>query len=482
MGIAIAAAVGVGLLGVADAAGLSQAGEAPELSQLTASPGLFPAFAPGITDYVVRCSTAATTQLNVFAASGTVATIAGQRRNAARLPLRAGQSVTVTGIRGRRTIAYHVRCLPSDFPNWQATGAGTPDRYFVTTPTLSLGTAEGHYVIVFDDHGVPVWWYRDAGQPMDAKVLPNGEVAFAEFNGAQPAYQVRRLDGTLVDRITSPDGAIDDHELQTVANGDTYYLVYQPKQHVDLTALGGPTDVTAYEGVIEERSSSGKVVWSWSTDGHVGLDEVAAWTSTIVGAPVSLSDGEQIYDIVHANSISIRGNVVLLSLRYADAIYAIDRTTGAILWKLGGTLTPQSLTVAGDPLGSNPLIGQHDARQLSDGTVTVFDDGSFARSPRAVQYRIDAAARTATFVSSVADPAITSSVCCGSARLMENGDWLVSWGADPIVGEYSPNGTPLLKLEFDGLFSYRAVPVEVPHLGTASLRAGMDAMAKRLQG
>ncbi|HEX5448566.1 MAG TPA: arylsulfotransferase family protein [Gaiellaceae bacterium] len=480
MALAFGAVVVGVLLAAENAAGAQQRPAVPVLSLLTSSAGLFPAFDPAVTDYVVRCTDAARTSFDTGAAPGTSVAIDGKREASATVAMHANQEVTVTGASGRQSITYHVRCLPSDFPTWEANGMGSPGHYFVTTPSLSLGTAQGHYVVIFDDHGVPVWWYRDAGQPMDAKVLPNGDVAFAEFNGANPAYQVRRLDGTLVERIASPDGQIDDHELQTVANGDTYYLVYQPKPHVDLTSLGGPADATADEGVIEERSPDGKLVWSWSTDGHVALDELAAWTGTIVGAPVTTAAGP-VYDIVHANSISIRGNVVLLSLRYANAIYAIDRTTGAILWKLGGVPTPQSLTVVGDPLGANPLVGQHDARQLADGTVTVFDDGSFVRAPRAVQYRIDAGAHTATFVTSVSDPTVTASACCGSARLMDDGDWLISWGGDSVVGEYAADGTPLLTLGFDGLFSYRAIPVERPYLTRSGLRTGMDAMAKRLQ-
>ena len=172
---------------------------------------------------------------------------------------------------------------------------------------------------------------------------------------------------------------------------------------------------------------------------------------------------------------------MLLSLRQTDGIYAIDKATGEILWKLGGTPTAQSLTVVGDPYGADPLGGQHDVRVLPDGTITVFDDGTFlGRPPRAVHYRIDAAAHTATWLGQITDPAIGTSLCCGSARMLADGNWEVSWGGDDVVGEYEPDGTPLFTMTFDGLFSYRAEPVEESRLSAAELRAGMNAMARSL--
>ncbi len=296
---------------------------------------------------------------------------------------------------------------------------------------------------------------------------------------------MRRLDGGFVRKIVSPDGRIDDHELQRRSNGDFVYLVYQPRRHVDLTGIGGPADATVLDAHIEEISPDGKLVWSWSSAGRIGLDESSRWYETILGTTIWIPglDGrpEASYDFFHANAVSLGKSFVLLSLRQTDGVYAIDRASGRILWKLGGTPTPESLTVVGDPYGDAPLGGQHDVRLLSDGTVSVFDDGTFEnRPPRVVRYRIDATARTATLVQQIVDPAVTVSNCCGSARLMADGDWLVSWGGDPVVGEYRPDGTPVFTLTFaDGLFSYRAVPVgaEPPHDRGAPRRHGRDGEA-----
>jgi Arylsulfotransferase (ASST) len=238
------------------------------------------------------------------------------------------------------------------------------------------------------------------------------------------------------------------------------------------------------EAEVEEVAPSGKLVWSWSTDGHVDLSESTRWLKTILSAPVTIpapgGGTEQAYDFFHPNAVSLDGRTVLLSLRQTDGVYAIDKTTGDILWKLGGTETAQSLTVVGDEYDAMPLGGQHDVRVQPDGSVSVFDDATFlGRPPRMARYIIDTTARTATLYQQITDPTVTTSVCCGSARSLSNGDWLISWGGDPTVGEYRPDGTLVFRIVFDGLFSYRVAPVAPGRLSIGDLRAAMGALARR---
>jgi hypothetical protein len=48
---------------------------------------------------------------------------------------------------------------------------------------------------------------------------------------------------------------------------------------------------------------------------------------------------------------------MLLSFRHLDAVYKIDRRTGEVVWKLGGTQTPESLELIDDPRGDYQLGG-----------------------------------------------------------------------------------------------------------------------------
>jgi hypothetical protein len=122
--------------------------------------------------------------------------------------------------------------------------------------------------------------------------------------------------------------------------------------------------------------------------------------------------------------------------------------------------------------------GQHDARILSDGTLTIHDNGSMKnRNPRAVRYQIDLTSipHTATLIEQITDPGSGSSGCCGSARRLAGGDWVMAWGGTPLVTELTASGTRVFSLTFQSNFSYRAVPVPFGQLSRSALRAGMDA-------
>jgi hypothetical protein len=201
--------------------------------------------------------------------------------------------------------------------------------------------------------------------------------------------------------------------------------------------------------------------------------------AAILQQPAHLADGRTAYDIVHINSVEAAGNDVLISLRHTDAVYKVNRTTGAIEWKLGGKQTPDSLQVEGDTGGSSLTFGgQHDARLLDDGTVTLHDNRTGAQvGPRAVRYRIDDAARTATQIEQVTDEGAVLSLCCGSARRLPGGNWVMSWGYNGLVTELTPQGDRVFGLRFGAnLFSYRAVPLTADELSAGALRSGMDAM------
>jgi hypothetical protein len=191
--------------------------------------------------------------------------------------------------------------------------------------------------------------------------------------------------------------------------------------------------------------------------------------------------GERFWDLVHINSVEPAGEDLIVSFRHVDAIYKIDRDTGKIVWKLGGTRRPESLDVIDDPLGDEPFGGQHDARLWKDGTLTVFDnETNMHRPPRAVRYRIDEEARTARLVEQIDPPGDIRSGFGGSARKLSGGNWVIYWGGEPLFTEQQPkSGTEALGVSLRGHhWGYRVVPVP-QSIGMGSLRHAMDRMVAR---
>jgi hypothetical protein len=452
----------------------------PDLT-VSVDPSLYPAFNPAVSDYVTRCY-GDPVSVDVVAPGGSQVSVAGQPAATGsfsqEVPLSTGQGFDVT-VTGTGAATYHVRCLPLNFPNWTFERSGTPTQQW-TLLALSKGSAR--YVTFVDANGTPVWWLSHPRVPLDAHLLSDDTVAFARgeatpFGTGDTAYEIHRLDGSLVRELKTVGSPTDHHELQQLASGNYLLATYKPREHADLSQFGGPADAKVLDSVIQELTPQGDLVWSWNSKDHIALSETSAWWETVLDPPpITAGAG---FDLVHINAIEVDGDSLLVSMRHTDAIYRIRRSDGAVLWKLGGTTTPESLTVEGDPR-TPTFSGQHDVHRLADGTITVYDNGTKAsRAPRGVRFSIDAAAGTATWLGSVTDPLVTGSLCCGSARRLASGGWLVGWGSlvTPVISEYASDGTRLTRLRYPDAFSYRAIPVSPGQLDAAQLRAGMDAMA-----
>jgi hypothetical protein len=453
-----------------------------------ARPALFPRYSPEVTDYVTRCRGERGVRLDVGTKGGARVVVAGRRRGgrfSTVVHVAPGHGFAFRVEGGGRSVTHHVRCLPPKFPLWTFQRFHpSPARLSLLAPGLTLGKPTRPYAAIFDQHGVPLWWYAMPPAVVDAELLPDRTLAFARFEGGtfgtdpRGAYEIRSLDGRLLRSVRAAGSPTDDHELQLTPAGNYMLLSYVPRPGVDLGDLGGPADATVVDAEIQIVDRRGHVVWRWSSMDHIALAESAGWPVTAM--PVTLADGRRAYDLVHPNSLQLVGGTIVLSLRHTSAVYGIDRGSGRILWKLGGTPTPESLAVEDD--SDDPILsGQHFARMQRDGTLTVHDNGTIAgRPPRALRFRIDTARRTATLIQAVADPAVTRSPCCGSATRFEDGRWLISWGGASLVGEYGAQGAPLWRLTFGGdLFSYRAIAIRPRAVTRPQLRAAMNALNPR---
>lgn len=453
-----------------------------------ATPSLTPDFATQTSDYVVRCGSDPVS-FAVTAPAGTTVSVDGQPARSgtfsAAVDLSEGQRTDLSVTTGSSTTTHHVRCLPADFPTWSYDLTGTPTQQWTLTG-LDAPFAGARYAVFFDAAGVPVWWYKPPGaaNPFDTKLVADNTVAFSDWSvgsfNADPArkIQTRRLDGSLVRTLEAVGSPTDFHELQQLPNGHFLLVTYRPRDHVDLSAFGKPSDATVVDGEIQELDAGGNLVWSWNSKDHIALAETGRWFSL---GTTQLPDGRDAYDIVHMNAIEPDGDGLLISLRHTDAVYRISRADGHVEWKLGGTLTPQSLSVSHDAY-SLTFGGQHDVRRLADGTISVHDNrSSLGQPPRVVRFRVDPAARTAVRVESFGDPDITSSICCGSARGLGGGGWLVAWGGTSTISEYEDDHSRVFQLHLTSAGSslYRAFPVPVGRISAAELRQGMDSMFPR---
>jgi hypothetical protein len=462
---------------------------------------LTPKFNESIHDYVVSCTSAPSVQLTVNVPSSVAigliepsgASVAPQAYSTGQfqrtMTMSAGQRLQFS--LSNQTENYSVRCLPADFPPLEAS-LTTTDSTAAISPraqwyVLALGIQRApatpvpaSYVIITDNQGTPVWWMNEPlGSVLDAKVLEGNQIAWTTLTAGQ--YFLRNFSGTLLNTLT---GNLDEHELRLTPQG-TYLAIHTvqrvcPPDCADMSPWGGSAAAAVIDAEILEIDSSSNVLWTWRTRDHIGLYETGeeSWFPGVGN------------DIIHMNAVAyVDADHLLFSARHLNAIYSITKSTGAIDWKIGGAPRAESLTVTEDvrPTALGPkgmvLNGQHDVRMWPDGTVSVHDNGTNAnRPPYVVRYQLDTTARTAEVVEEFTDNRVTYSGCCGSARRISNGHWLVDWGDNTLTTEMVL-GVPVLTIQYPnaGLFSYRAVPVLAGVVSANTLRSGMDAMAAAAQ-
>ena len=335
-------------------------------------------------------------------------------------------------------------------------------------------------MVVFDDEGTPRWWYHADTRVLWSQVLGNGSLvwarSFGDGYGLDPrmAHEVRSESGKLRRLVRTKGSIVDGHEYRELADGNVLLDTYVPET-ADLRRFGGPSRAAIVSAEIQEVDPAGNVLWRWNSRGHISLRETGRWWRSVVHNPRRRLQREA-FDPVHINSIEPRGSgEVVISTRHTDAVYGIDRATGDIKWKLGGTPTAQSLQVIGDP-AIKLLGGQHDARIDRRGRLTIFDNGKDRpRRPRVVFYRLDLKQGKALYRGQLNDPEVRRSHCCGSARETADGGWLVSWGDNPLVTGFDREGRIAFRLHLSSS-TFRAVPVPQGATDARRLSRGLAAM------
>jgi hypothetical protein len=236
-------------------------------------------------------------------------------------------------------------------------------------------------------------------------------------------------------RVRAGNGlAADFHEFSITTRGSAILVAYDARSDGLLDSVVQEVDI-----------ASGEVLLEWRASDHIGLDE------NYVTPPATGP-----FDFAHLNAaaVDIDGNL-LISSRHAWTVFKVDRSSGAVIWRLGGKQSDFSIAEGA------AFSWQHHARRHPDGTLTVFDNGagpvqseSFSRGLR---LRIDESAKTASLAQQLVHPERLLASAMGSMEQLDDGGGFVGWGSVPRFSEFAADGT----LRFDagypgGGYTYRA--------------------------
>ncbi len=303
------------------------------------------------------------------------------------------------------------------------------------------------YLLVLGNDGRAVMTRKTGINCYDFKLQPNGSLTYYYGDDGYGFFQEADRAFTVVDSFKCGNGyATDPHELILLPNGHALLMGSDP-EFIDMSKLvpGGYNPAEVVGLIIQELDQEKNVVFQWRSWDHFNITD--AW---------HLSFASSYIDYVHGNSLDVDtdGNIILSS-RHLNEITKIDRETGNIIWRLGGT--NNQFTFVNDPLG---FSYQHDVRRIANGHLTVFDNGDFhvPAFSRALEYALDETNMTATLVWQYRDTPDVFGFAMGNVQRLKNGNTFIGWGAtNPTVTEVDSGGNKVYEMSLDeGLYSYRA--------------------------
>jgi len=337
------------------------------------------------------------------------------------------------------------RITTSSPPPIVSTVYGPPAAGAIFMSSFTSLTGPPAFLLIVDDFGNPYFYRSQPSGCLDFKEQPNGQLTYYDY--AQAKFYVMDSTYTVIDSIAAGNGYYTDgHELRLLPNGHALLMSYDGEPvDMSLVVPGGNPNATVIGLVIQELDESRNVIFQWRSWDHFQITDATHENLTA-----------SLIDCVHGNAIELDtdGNL-MISSRHLDEITKIDRTTGDIIWRMGGK--HNQFKFLNDPIG---FSHQHAIRRIANGDVTLFDNGNF-HSPsfsRAVEYQLDEVNLDARLVWQYRNTPDSYGFAMGYVQRLDNGNTIVSWGTGkPELTEVAPDGSKILDLLMpDGTHSYRS--------------------------
>jgi hypothetical protein len=305
------------------------------------------------------------------------------------------------------------------------------------------GSSQGGPMIV-DERGQVVWFrpvQREGTFARDFKVQHYRDEPVLTWwegflGGPSNEYVILNSSYEEVTRVRAGNGYRADHHEFLITPQDTALITIYNAVRRDLSSVGGLRSGVVWQGIVQEiEIETGEVIFEWRSLDHVGLDE------TYAKPPNDALPG---IDYFHINSIDVdHDDNLLVSARETFAVYKIDRTSGEVIWRLGGKKSDFEMGPG------TRFAYQHDAHRQPDGTLTIFDNGTTVFDngiPRAVEesrcivLELDEDEMVATLVREYTHPDKQFADAGGNMQVLANHNVFVGWGRALVFSEFNKDG------------------------------------------
>ena len=435
-------------------------------SQAAPARGLYPAFDPLTLHYGIGCTSTDTLVLTVSAAADARVAVAGVQAASAPEAVSVAVStdsdvaIRVTDASGAGT-TYVVHCLPEVFFEIEVHTFPNTDAF----EDLILFNRED-YLRLMDRNGVPRL-HLDLGSGSGTfavrfhRVGADGAYRYGFWAGSD-SYTILDEDFEVVDDDVSTVAPLtrhNSHDFQILEDGNYLVMAYERATRdfsdIDLPYFDGAdvSSVGVNDAAVQIVTPGRRAVFTWNSWGNMAIEDCVQHRF-----PVTLSTDPDMRSpnggYAHINGMHMVDGVIAASLRGCSKVLGIDVATGDVVWRMGRTnlsdaewtardIGPRPLDFINDPEGE--FCGQHTARFLPNGNVFLFDNGSVcvidpwtfdelgregSDFSRAVEYALDLENHEAVFVRdhSLRGERSHLGYANGNVDVLDNGDWLVSWG------------------------------------------------------
>jgi len=341
--------------------------------------------------------------------------------------------------------------------------AATPSGYPYVFVTNSAGAAPGNligtlgaggfdgtktYYVILDNTGTNLL-YASTNNVLLRFVTPQGFLTASDFYG----YYFKDESLAIVDSFTTLGYPLDSlHDLKLLPNGHALLLGVDNRV-VDMSRMvpGGRVDARVTGSLIQEIDANHELVFEWH-----GLDHIP-----ITNSFIDLT--QPVLDYTHENAVNIdpTDNNLLVSFRHTSEIVKINRSTGQVVWRLGGKMNQFNFVNEHAENAPFYTVGQHNVHRLANGNLIYFDNGNLAGAStyppdrtysRAVEYALDEVNKIATLVWEFRHVPDIRAPCFGSVKRMANGNTLIDWGCasglmgGTILTEVNPAGQVVFEM------------------------------------
>lgn len=120
---------------------------------------------------------------------------------------------------------------------------------------------------------------------------------------------------------------------------------------------------------IVELSSTSQILWTWDTYDYLNLEDACPFNDT------SFSNGQLVSDFTHSNSLQWNYNesIIYLNVRNLNTFYAINKTTGELIWSCGEHGDFKLFDENGTQVSSLWYHG-HSLKEVEENVFIIFDN------------------------------------------------------------------------------------------------------------